>query len=245
MKNMVDLSLLPKNNLGVIYCITSPSGKVYVGQTFMPVDSRWRFYRNYSCKKQPKIYNALKKYKSENFSYEILDYCFDQESLNDAECYWINYYDSIKNGYNCKEGGTMSGHIRETKIKISKSLLGRRMSNETRKKISISKKLKNRKGNNCHMFGKKRKQETCEKIRKANSGKNSPYYGTKLSDKQKNKIRMSLCKRKYLMTSPEKILYITDNIVSFCAYHKLLSYCIYRVLNGTRKHHKGWIANII
>ena len=50
-----------------IYKITSPTGKVYIGQS-IEIEKRWMRYKNItkSVKKQPAIYNSLLKYGSEN-----------------------------------------------------------------------------------------------------------------------------------------------------------------------------------
>lgn len=66
------------NDIGVIYCLTSPSGRRYVGQSWN-FNSRISNYRKYKCSDQPKIYYALKKYGFDSFEVEILDYCFDQD----------------------------------------------------------------------------------------------------------------------------------------------------------------------
>lgn len=52
------------------------------------------------------------KYKFENFSLEILNYCNDLDEMNYYETYWIKYYNSIyPNGYNSNYGG--NNYIRE------------------------------------------------------------------------------------------------------------------------------------
>lgn len=55
------------------------------------------------------IYRAIRKYGLENFTFEVLEEC-PSELLNEREIYWINYFDSYYNGYNCTLGGNES-HI--------------------------------------------------------------------------------------------------------------------------------------
>ena len=55
------------------------------------------------------IYQAIRKYGLENFSFEILELCSEKD-LNKKEQYWIQYYNSFNNGYNATEGGDNS-HI--------------------------------------------------------------------------------------------------------------------------------------
>ncbi len=54
-----------------IYKITSPSGKVYIGQTWN-FNTRLRKYKSLHCSKQPKIYNSLRKYGVFSHTFEII-----------------------------------------------------------------------------------------------------------------------------------------------------------------------------
>lgn len=82
-----------------IYKITSPSNRVYVGQS---VNIRKRFidYRCLSCKKQPGLFNSLSKHGVKNHIFEIIEEC-SKEVLNERERYWQDYFNVIKNGLNC------------------------------------------------------------------------------------------------------------------------------------------------
>lgn len=50
------------------------------------------------------IKRAIHKYGKDNFIIEQIEQC-NQEDLNDREKYWINFYDSYRNGYNSTLGG--------------------------------------------------------------------------------------------------------------------------------------------
>ena len=77
------------NQIGEIYCITSPSNKKYIGQCVKKLSngknwgyiSRWKEHirdskdRNY-CRL---LNSAIKKYKPENFKLEILKECIIEE----------------------------------------------------------------------------------------------------------------------------------------------------------------------
>ena len=70
-----------------IYKITSPSGKVYVGQS-INIDKRKVDYNQNGClKNQPKIYKSILKYGWENHKHEILEEC-TIEQLNEREVYY-------------------------------------------------------------------------------------------------------------------------------------------------------------
>ena len=53
---------------GVIYCLTSPNGKCYIGQSWS-IKARFGKYKSLSnaIKRQPKIFNALKKIRPKKF----------------------------------------------------------------------------------------------------------------------------------------------------------------------------------
>lgn len=108
-----------------IYKITSPSNKIYIGQS-KDIEFRWSFYLNLYCKKQTKIYNSLKKYGPENHIFEIIEEC-KLDKLDEREIYWKQYYNSVNDGLNC------------SLIDYS-PMRGKKHSDETRKKISESKK---------------------------------------------------------------------------------------------------------
>lgn len=70
-----------------IYKITSPSGKVYIGQA-IHIYKRWsNYYKLCNCKQQVKLLNSLKKYGIKSHKFEILEKC-KVEELNDREVYY-------------------------------------------------------------------------------------------------------------------------------------------------------------
>jgi len=54
------------------------------------------------CKDSKILYNAFKKYGVKNFTFEVIDY---GKNYNELEKYYIEYYNSINNGYNISPGG--------------------------------------------------------------------------------------------------------------------------------------------
>jgi hypothetical protein len=108
-----------------IYKITSPSGKVYIGQSWDIAD-RWKQYRRYACKNQPKIYNSLKKYTHFEHIFEIVETFesnIEQDYLDDCETTYIDEYKY--NGYtmlNIRGGGRGGKHSQESKDKLSETV---------------------------------------------------------------------------------------------------------------------------
>lgn len=121
----------------VIYKLTSPSGKSYIGQT-INFKERYSVYRRRKKNSIGKrLYHALNKYNGiENFEVEILTKVIItenvielREKLKELEIFYIKEYDTFNSGYNLTIGG--------------EGALGRVLSEETKEKIS-----KANKGNN-------------------------------------------------------------------------------------------------
>lgn len=89
---------------GYVYLIENKiNNKKYIGKTYDTLANRWREHkqeRNRSTHRP--LYRAMNKYGVENFSIIEIEYC---ENCEKREQYWINYYDSFRNGYNATIGG--------------------------------------------------------------------------------------------------------------------------------------------
>lgn len=81
------------------------NGKIYIGQS-NDIERRFKEHccPNRYLKSKIIVEYAIQKYGKENFDFSVIEEC-PIEQLNERETYWINYYDSCKNGYNCNEGG--------------------------------------------------------------------------------------------------------------------------------------------
>ena len=167
---------------GYIYKITNPiNGKCYIGQTTNLPEYRWKKYKRLECKGQFKIYNALKKYGPNIFTYTSLDTAANQEELDFLEETYILCFDSRESGYNIKEGGSNGKHSSETKQKISKALKGHKQSEAHRIKnikghigIKLSEEAKQKlsiafKGNK-YSLGYRHSKETKEKMKQSHIG---------------------------------------------------------------------------
>jgi group I intron endonuclease len=173
---------IPNKQVG-IYKITSPSGKVYIGQSW-DVKKRFSKYRSLqSIKKQRILYNSFNKYGWDNHIFEILEEFINitQQELDQKEIEYISFYK--EKGYkllNIREGGLGGklpkdsidkmlktrgkwNHSEETKRIISEKHKGMKHSPET-----IAK-LKGRKLSKQHiekLKNNKRSIETIEKFKK-------------------------------------------------------------------------------
>jgi len=112
--------------MGVIYKLTSPSGKSYIGQTKQPFNRRWnshtrsaRICSNHSVA----LERAIRKYGRENFKTEILVECNDN-MLNTFEERMVKAYGSNIHslGYNLTSGGDHGQKFNDsTRLKMSNS----------------------------------------------------------------------------------------------------------------------------
>lgn len=152
-----------------IYKITSPSGRVYIGQS-RNIKGRFCSYKNLhsTTKGQIKLFRSFKKHGVENHTFEIIEEC-EFEELNIKERYWQDFYNVLNGGLNC--------HLTCTEI------LPHVMSEETKEKMRLAK------------LGNKASKETCKKLSEMRRGENNSFFGRKHSEKSKNKQKNKALKR--------------------------------------------------
>ena len=174
-----------------IYKITSPSNKVYIGQS-IDIERRFRHYKRMICKEQIKIHNSLLKYGVDAHIFEVLELC-DTEDLNNRERHYQDLYDSVANGLNLlyvKSEHFNGGHSEESKKKISDSLKGRKLSEEHKYRIGLN---NSRRGmsdetKEKHRLGRLGKKASPETIQKQILKR----LGSKRSEETKKKISEAL-----------------------------------------------------
>jgi len=165
------------------YCIyrhTSPSGKVYIGQTYKTPEERWRNGKGY--KNSTLLENTIKKYGWNNIKHEILFTNLNKISADCIEIDLIFYYKKLGISLNITDGG--------------EGVRGREVSEETKRKMSESK-IGKYKGINNPNYGKKASLEARMKMSKAKIGR-------KLSEETKKKVSLNHSRwNKGLKTSEE------------------------------------------
>lgn len=190
---------------GVIYKHQNKlNGKCYIGQTRKSVEERFGPQgKGYSGSKFGK---AIDKYGWELFTHEILETIEAdteeelQEKLNKRERFYVSIFDSYKNGYNADLGGNSKIVSEETKEKIRLANIGKKASEETKRKISeklrgVPKKNKDAyRISNGKRKGIPRSEETRRKISEIRTGQSikrtkpmSAETRKKLSDYRKGK----------------------------------------------------------
>lgn len=112
--------------MGIIYMLTFPSKKSYIGQTVTSLNER--FYAHVKASKENKggchgVNHALRKYGADSVKKEIL-LEINNEMLDHYEVLFIEQYRTlVPNGYNIREGGSSYGgtnHGRKTLSEIHK-----------------------------------------------------------------------------------------------------------------------------
>ena len=155
----------------IVYKITNKiNGKIYIGQTIQGLSKRWNGHVHNNASNSA-ISSAIKKYGSENFTIESLVECFSVEEMNQNERFFIKALDTIApNGYNLKPGGAQGGPLSEaSKLKISMTKKGK-PSNRLGWHHSEASNLKN----SIAHLGRKMSDDSKQKLSKTNTGKTKP-----------------------------------------------------------------------
>lgn len=194
--------------IGIIYRYISPSGKSYIGQTTDEQKRRLCFNEKkyYSGKRMD---NAIKKYGSENFKYEVL-FQKEYETVDDAikelnvkEQEFIEKYDSYNNGYNMTLGGEGVRGLYQSQESIDKMrnglkkyyrthdnpFKGKKHSDKTRK--ILSEYASKRVGEKSPMFGKhlsESQKQILSEYAKQRTGNKNHFFNKKHKDSSKKLI---------------------------------------------------------
>lgn len=177
-----------------IYKITSPTNRVYIGQS-IDILHRFKTYKRMYSKNQhqTKLHRSFLKHGVINHKFEILEIC-EYEELNVRERYYQDFYDVLNGGLNC--------NLTKTNDKSGK------VSEETRVKMSIAS------TGNQHWKGKKHTEESKEKIRLSKIGLK---YSDEVNKKKGRFGRIGTSKGLFSKDHPaSKIVYqysIDDNFI--------------------------------
>lgn len=126
-----------------IYKITSPTRKIYIGQSYN-IKKRWNDHQKESSNSL--LRNSIKKHGHALHLFEVL-YILPLDStssvLNNYEQFYIDQYRAA--GYvvmNIREAGSIGRHSESTKLKMAQKATGRKHTPETLIKLSNAKKGK-------------------------------------------------------------------------------------------------------
>jgi len=187
---------LDKNN--VVYKLTFPSGKVYIGQTVQKFKERLYKHCRYLDINNKKS-NAVRKYKK--FKAEVIYEGCNSNQLDNFERMFIELYNSVEKGYNLDYGGiTNKIRSKETIEKISINTKLAMQSEDVRAKI--------RKG----MVGRKLSEEHKKKLSEINKGKTlSEEHKKKIGESNKGRIVTIETRKKISENNKGRFGYLNSN----------------------------------
>lgn len=174
-----------------VYKITNiKNNNMYIGKTYN-LKVRLQNHIRDSKKSNPVVLGkAILKHGFENFKIEKIEDNLDEKTAFLLEISWIQLLKITGHSlYNMTNGGEgMSGKkmSEETKKKISESNKGKIISNESKLLMSLSKQ-----GKNHHSFGKQRSEDTKRKISLSNIGKKTKM----ITDDQINNLKKMILNR--------------------------------------------------
>lgn len=186
------------------------NGKSYIGQTSKTMEVRFEQHVK-SKNSNSHFHRALRKYGRENFESEILECNIETIELsNGREIFWIEYYDSIENGYNmvpgggCSPGQALKGKTyeefygpeiaKEMKENISSHTAGRTYEEMYGEEGSKEKRLKMSKSRTGIKMNEEQKKNLRENHWSTKGVKNDWSVQPPHSEETKNKITESLNK---------------------------------------------------
>lgn len=184
--------------MGVIYSITSPSGKVYIGQTVRP-SVRFSSYRTLKCKGQRLLYRSFLKYGFDSHEIKIIhelpkDSGFD--TMNQYEMLYISFYkDAGIEMLNLTNGGRNASPCTETRKLISDFNKGKPKSDAQKEKMRIA------------QIGKKMKRESVLKMIARRIELGSYRVPTKKVKRSKEEVAKGISEKlkEYWATNPKAV----------------------------------------
>lgn len=123
--------------IGIYLIINCINNKAYVGSS-IDIDARWFTHISFLSKNKHSnkyLQNAWNKYGADAFHFCIVEECLEDDLIS-IEQLWINAYK-----YKCYNLSDIADRYKiseETKSKISASLIGRKHTEETKKKMSLN-----------------------------------------------------------------------------------------------------------
>jgi|ERR1700744_599713 len=199
-----------------IYKVTSPSGRVYIGQSWK-IKQRLNRYRRKDCKEQPALYRSLLKYGVDTHAFEVLHELpsdVDQAVLDTYEIlYWQAYIDCGVKMLNLKEPGLGGRLFQETKDRIGDFFRGRAKTDRQNELNSL-----------------------------AHRGTKNVNFGKTTHDNQKAAVRDKNIRSRqpFRFINPVGEIVYFVGLAEFCRVNKLSVAAMSQVYSGKISNHRGW-----
>lgn len=223
---------------GIYQIVNIETGERYIGSTknFNSRKASHLYDLRRNTHKIPKLQDAYNLYGGHRLEFLILEYVqMNRCGLIEREQYWI---DLLKPEYNTN---LIAGNVipRSARTKEAKQKISSKVKELWKDPIYKDKhhKPRNWKNGVPNRRGVKLSDETKEKLRRANLGKNNHNYGKPKSQNFIDKVSKTYDGA----ISPDGFIYSPIiNLRDFCRKHNLDSGQMSRVLNGKAQSHKGW-----
>ncbi len=201
----------------IIYKATNIlTGDLYIGKTIKSLKDRKKDHNYESNNPKTYFHRAFKKYKPENFTWEVIFECLDKEEMNQMEKFFIANYRATNNLYNLTKGGDgcvgytwTDKQKKEQSIRLqgNKCAKGSIRSEEQRK--NQSEKMKGRPSNKkgktfIELYGEDKAKELKDSHSKKLTGKKYPLHSNEWKEYMSEKMKGNKHKLGYKFTEEEK-----------------------------------------
>lgn len=229
---------------GIVYLISFPNNKYYVGITSTSFEERKRNHLSHANTSNLAVHNAIVKY-GKKVKWEVIDKADNWDDLTDLEIKFIKEYNSYidDNGYNLTRGGDGTvgyKHSKEDNLRNSNRRTKYFADPANKAKQSEANKLAHKnnpqQAKNHSEFQKKRFQDDSERERVAEGMKK--YLSKKENLERHSRVRGG--KEFYVLDLDDKV--VAEYLIQAeCAREmKLQTSKINNCLKGKRKTHRGF-----
>lgn len=210
-----------------IYKIESQDGRVYVGSS-ENIERRWQEHINTMRRNKHHsihLQRAFNKYGADYFTFSVLEYCAKDRLLH-YEQIWLNILFTSLDKHSIFNSNPTAGNG-----------AGRKVSEETRLKMSLAR--KGRKGTP-HTKESKKKMSESHKGKKWTKERRKEFSLARTGVKFSELVRSHLKRNTYTFVSPYGDVVETSDLPKLCKDNGLDFSCMVKVFLNKRTHHKGW-----
>lgn len=223
----------------IIYLITNKiNNKKYIGFTSKGQSKRWSKHILSSNNPKTKLHRAIKKYKPSSFSIETIECSIDRDYLlHEREPYWIDYFNTVDDGYNMTYGGDGCHGYKHNHKTLS--IISENSSRNWKNKHFREKQKSNKRRN-----GQSDSNSTIIKrvISRFNNGNYIMKESTKNKISSKNTGYVPPNTKLWKITNPDGIDIYTFSMKSYCDIVSIDHRLLHKVSQGKNSHHKGYTA---
>lgn len=212
--------------IGVYKLTCLENGLVYIGKSRGRggFRARWNSHRSdfrRGVHDNEHMQRAFRKYGESSFEFEIIEICQPDQNLLERESFWINYFNSMKEGFNIRDFVYKNGVLRERIYKPTPFEL-------------ISPNGDKIEGEDLNLFADQNNLNSSS-LRRVIRGKDYSHKGYKSTNPE-----LWRSERFYTLISPSKQVYTFSNLTEFCQQNGLPFWNIWSVIHFHRLYCKGW-----